>query len=241
MALKRKITKAEFDALNDVLKAEYKVSGSDYVLDADDAADAISARDKERKRADDLKAEVDRLKAEQTEKDTERSRKEGDFKAVEDSYKKKLADKDTKHETELGTLKGALEKVLVDGVAQSMAAELAGDNGKILVPHIKSRLKAEYTDDGPLTRVLGSDGKLTANSVEDLKQEFKKDKAFSNVIIQTRASGTSGTNGGGSGSALPLNKPFKDMNDVERTELFKRDPDTFKRATQEEVARVRGI
>jgi hypothetical protein len=242
MALKRKITKAEFDALNATLQAEYKVGANgEYVLDADDANDLISARDKEKRRADENAAEVARLKAAQEDEATRRARESGDFKQVEESYKKKLADKDKDHTAELGKLKGYLENILVDGKAQTIAAELAGDGAAVLVPHIRMRLKAEYTDDGPLTRVLGTDGKLTANSVEDLKNEIKKDPAFSKVIIQTRGTGARGAGNGGNGSAFSSTKPLKDMNDAERTAFHKADPSAFAEAVEAEKLRVRGI
>lgn len=243
MALKRKLTKTEFDALNPLLQAEYKLVGTDYVLDADDATALIAARDREAEAARKLREDNAALQAAKDEADRARAIKDGDVKTLEDSWKAKLAKEKLDNEASTQKLRDALQKQLVDGVAQKIATELAGENASVLVPHIKTRLKAEYDGDTPLTRVLDKDGKMSAASIEDLKKEFAGEKAFKPLIISSNATGGSADRGRNNGSAdvSNVNKPFHEMGDAERTALHKTDPDRFKREVELEAVRTRKI
>lgn len=245
MALKRKLTKAEYDALNAVLKAEYKADGDNFVLDADDATELQRARDREA-------AEVVRLKAEKVETDrklaeaeakladdaTVTARKAGDIKTLEDSWKTKL-DKANKDNTEkIDKLTNSLQATLVDGVAQAMAAELAGDGHELLTPIIRMRLTADLSGDKPLTRVLDRDGKPAAMSVEELKNEIKNDKKYATVVIGSRASGSSATGTGknGGSAAATTEKTFQSLTAQERTDWYNRDKTGFLKASEEDKA-----
>lgn len=238
MALKRKITKADFDALNPLLQAEYKAEGVDYVLDAegfDDPAELKRAKDREveaRKVSDAKVKELETKLATITDTDARRA---GDIATLEKSWQAKL-DKTIADSTLVVAGKDKfIQTTLVDSVAQSLASELAGESAIVLLPHIKARLSADLTGEKPLTRVLDNDGKPSAASVEDLKKEIAADNRFKAVVIASKASGGGAAGGGGrpnGGGAAPSNKKFKELNDQERIDWHKRDPEGFKVAAE---------
>jgi hypothetical protein len=233
MALKRKLTAAEFAALTDALKEHYKQNGNDYVLDADDAGELQRALERERANVTTLTTQSTALQAEfNAWKDTH-ARNTGDVATLEASWKKKLKDKEDELGASIKKLQDVISKTLVDERANTLAAKLAGDNAAVLLPHIKSRLKADLTGDVPMTRVLDATGQLTALTVDELEKEFVANKSFGAIIIGSRASGSAaGTNGSGTTSVTQGKKKFGELSDAERTEWYNRDPKGFSEASQ---------
>lgn len=237
MALKRKITKAEHAALNPLLQAEYKAEGEDFVLDAsgyDDAAELKRAKDNEVELKKKALADVAALKTELATITNTDARRAGDIAALDKSWKDKLDAAVADATAKLAQKDKFLNETLVDSVALATATELAGENGIVLLPHLKARLAAELSGEKPLTRVLDKDGKPSALSVEDLKKEFAGDKRFAGVVIASRASGGGAAGGNGSskdGGAGSGGKKFKELNDQERTDWYKRDPAGFETAS----------
>lgn len=188
MALKRKITKAEFDALNDTLKAEYKASGDSYVLDTDDATDLIAARDREKeerrkaeKAAKDAQDALDALKDKQ-------SRDSGDVTALEASWQKKF-DAEKKRADDASA---ALDNERKDRYVTEQADKIAQ---RFTVPslmrdRIASRLAVEIHDGKPLVRVLDKEGKPSASSVADLEKELVDNPEFKSIVVASKASGS---------------------------------------------------
>lgn len=214
--LKRKISKDEFDKLSDALKGEYKASGSDYVLDTDDASELERARDREKQkakeekeRADKLQRELDEAKAKLDDDATKDAKKRGDIETLEKSWKDKH-DKTVKEFTDKLASKDAfLSKQLVDNVALQIATKISTAPAVIL-PHIKARLQADLDGESPATRVLDKDGKPSALSIEDLSKEFVANKDFAAIIVASKGSGGSAPKNGlatkpGSATANPDN------------------------------------
>lgn len=243
MALKRKISKSDYTALNALLQAEYKLEGEEYILDAegfDDPAELKRALDREReekkaaaKKATDAETELRTLK-----EGTARS--SGDIATLEKSWKDKEAIREKEHKAELEKRDKHLQATLVDSVATQLASELGGENAALLIPHIKGRLTADLTGDTPLTRVLDKDGKPSAFSVEDLRKEISSDTRFKSVIVVGKGSG-----GGAAGAGRPNNggagagqKKFGELNDAERTQWYKDDPNAFNAAAAAHRAEV---
>jgi len=244
--LKLSLSKAEYDALNAALKVEYKADGENFVLDVvggiEDPGELRRAKQREveaRKLAD---TENTTLKTKLTDlqgKHDQLLAAKGDIATLESSWQSKLDaakhEHETKFTTEITKRDRFIESTLVDSVANAMAAELSGENSIVLLPHIKARLKAELTGDTPLTRVLDKDGKVSALSVEDLKKEFAGDKRYAPIIIASKASGGGAAGGGkgnNGGAGNPGNKKFKELNDQERTDWYKRDPAGFQQAAE---------
>lgn len=249
--LRRKLTKAEHDALAPALKVEYKAVGEDFELDAegaDDVGELRRAKDREAGEAARLKTENAALTTKLTDAvaklDTITSadqRRAGDVVALENSYKAKLETQRNEYEGKLTVKDKFIQSTLVDTVATQLASELSGENAEVLIPHIKSRLSADLSGTVPLTRVLDKEGKPTANSITDLKKEFSEDKRFAPIIIASRASGSgapggnrnSGGNGGAGGSGQ---KKFQEHTAQERTDWYKRDPEGFLKASSADEA-----
>ncbi|PIJ49189.1 MULTISPECIES: hypothetical protein [unclassified Erwinia] len=238
MALKFALTKEEFDALDDSTKSLYGEKGEGYQLSVEGAPDVDGLQQKnaellkekakwreEReasaKLAKEKEAEAQKLADEQ-------ARKKGDLDTLEKSWAEKLSVRERELMAQIEERDGKLHTLLVDNVAQSMATKLAGDSAAILTPHIKSRLVVE---DGK-TRVVDETGSPSAATLEELEKEFRNNKLFAPVVIGSKASGTRGNNGltiaSGGG------KKWSDYSEIERVQLFKENPEEFKRlqATQ---------
>jgi len=237
MALKHKITKAEFDALAAALQVEYVAKGDAYELDVtgiDDPAELRRAKDREveaRKVAEAArKLAQDKLDAIVNDD----AHKAGDIKTLEASWKSKLDIETAKLQKTIDSQTAFIKGTLVDSIATSIATELSGDNAVVMLPHIKARLTADLDSETPTTRVLDKDGKVSALTVADLKKEIAEDKRFSSVVVASHASGggAAGGNNNNSGGAGSGKKKFKELNDAERTEWFKRDPKGFEEAAQ---------
>lgn len=232
MALKSKITKAEFDALNDVLKAEYKANGDNYFLDADDMTELRAAKDREtearrveKERADRLQSEKDTAEAGRIEAERLKALKDKDVTTLEASYK---AEKETAVNAEKAVTakrESQLRDLLVENQAIAMANEISVAPTLIL-PHIRARLKAELDGDKPSTRVLDEKGDVSAKSLADLKKEFIDNPEFKSIIKASNANGGGAGGGGGSGGGAD-GKKFNDLTEAERTALYRDNPTRF--------------
>lgn len=129
----------------------------------------------------------------------------GDIEALEKSWAEKLSKEKAKDAEEISRRDSWLRDLTVNAAANAMAAELAVTvNGvstaKALMPHIQSRLAMDMRDGRPVAVVLGPDGKPSALTIEDLKNEFINDAAFAPLIVGTKAAGAGGQGGKGGGA-----------------------------------------
>lgn len=134
----------------------------------------------------------------------------GDVDKLENSYKTKLATREKELTGQIEGLSAQLNEMLVDNVAHSMASEIS-TAPKVILPHIKGRLKVEKGEDGKfVTKVLDGEGKPSASTLDDLKKEMIANKDFAAIVIGSKASGggAGGGQGGGgaSGSKLDYSK-----------------------------------
>lgn len=192
--LKRKIAKTDYDALPDILKAEYKPNGDDYVLDTDDARELLNARDNEKKRADTLAGELATTKTKLKELETAN----GDFTSLKSSYETKIAGLEKQLGETNATLTNERRDRHVGAAADKIAARF---KTKLIVPEIAKRLDVDPKD-GKTVRVLDKDGKPSAATLADLEKEFVDNPEFKDIVVPTKASGSAVT-GLPSGSALP--------------------------------------
>ena len=153
----------------------------------------------------------------------------GDVDALESSYKKKLEDARNEGEQKLTNLRNLVDKKLLDSEALAMATEIS-TVPSLLVPHVRSRLQVEEADGELTIRVLDVEGKPSAASLADLRKELLSNNSFAPILIGSKASG-SGANGGSGGGGA--SKTFSQMNEKERTEFHKRDPEGFRVALAE--------
>jgi hypothetical protein len=232
MKLKKKITKAEYDALSKTLQELYSLGESEdeYILDTDDAGEDNGALkralDRERQAAKDAKKKASELEAAQQLLEEDAARKAGDVAKIEDGWKKKLEKINTEHATALEQANAALRSLLVDAKATELAAKIATAPA-LLIPHIKARLKADIVDGKPVTVVLDENGAPSTMTLEQLEKFFTNSKDYAPIIIGSKASGA-GSGGHRSGSGA-LNKKPSEYTETERTELYRADPAEFQR------------
>ena len=213
MALKRKITGDEFNKLGALLKTEYKENPDEagsYLLEVEGDEDSGAlkrAKDHEKEQRKSAEKKVKDLTDQLTELTEERDGllkgaiPKGDVEKLENSYKKKHADREAELGTQINGLTAQLQTILVDNVAQQMASELS-TAPVLLLPHIRSRLKAEVVEGKFVTRVVDAEGKPSALTLADLKKDFACNKDYAAIITGSKASGggAGGSGGGGAGT-----------------------------------------
>lgn len=223
MALKHKLTQAEFDKLSDEFKKEYKKDGEEYLLDVEGAEDTGAL-----KRAKDREVQL-RKEAEQKAKELQDkidasadidARKKGDIETLEKSWQGKLTAQKAESDAAIAKLSGSLTKNLVENVALQLASKISTAPALIL-PHIRARLAADFEGDSPKTRVLDKDGKPSAMTVEELQAEFVANKDYAAIIIGSKASGSAGnpSNTGGAGKSAFSGKDAPDLASMSPADL----------------------
>lgn len=227
------LNQAQYDALDDSLKVAYKKNetSGNYDLDLDPAEipDVTGLKNKVTELLDEKK-ESDRKAREATEK---LARESGNVAALDESWQKRL-------DTETGALKGdltkkdaLLAKLTVGRAATEIAAELAVvtngvSSAKALLPHVERRLAMEMDGEEVKVRVLDVNGKPSALTLDQLKDEFRSDPVFAPLITASKAGGSGGDGGKGNGGG-GATKKFSELTEKERTELYRKDPAEFKR------------
>lgn len=188
MALKRKITQADYDKLSDALKFEYKkAKENEYLLDVDDATDLINARDNANRERDTFKTENAALKTELA----EIKKNNGDWDTLKASYEQKIAAKDA----ELATTNENLSKLRRTHHTMTDADKIAS---RFSVPglvrdKIAARLDIKTDKDGNVsTVVLDKDGKISALTIDDLTKEFVDNPEYKPIVLAHKGSGSAG-------------------------------------------------
>lgn len=171
-------------------KYRLKVEGLDP---ADELKEALRKEREERKAA---KERAEALEREARERADEAARKKGDTEALEKSWQEKLAKREAELTEALKAREAKLTELTVGATASKLAGELAvPGSADVLLPHITSRLRYE---EGKVV-VLDPEGKPSALTPDELKQQISEDKRFAPLIVGSRASdgGAIGSQGGG--------------------------------------------
>lgn len=189
-----KITKEQYEQLPDFMKANFVLGDDGDYVSKDDGAlkrakdHEVERRKEEVKKRKALEQELQSYK-DKEENDSENAAKnKGDVEALEKSYKDKIAKLEAKKDGRISNLEGQLSSLLVDNVAMSVAESIS-TSPKLLVPFIKQRLTADLEGDKPTTRILDSEGQISALSIDELKAEFQANDDFKPVLIASKASG----------------------------------------------------
>lgn len=230
MALKFQISKDDHAKLDDSVKGLYSEKDGKFQLAIDGLPDTAELDGLKRKVEELLSEKKDAAKRAKEAEDAARAaqeeaaRKSGDVTALENSWKEKLAKREKELLDEIDSLKGSINGMLVDNVATKLATEMAVQgSADILIPHIKSRLAAEQKDGKFVTVIRDKEGKPSAATLDELKNEFVANPAFAPVIVGSKATG-GGANGGnhGGGAAKTVTRTqFDGMNQVQRAEFAK--------------------
>ena len=217
MAIKRTITKEEYDKLSKEFQAEYGESNGSYILDLTDYEDPVklkSAKDheKEQRKAAEkaLREAQEQLTALTEERDGLLSGAipKKDVEKLTTSYQQKLAAREKELTTQISALESSLTETLVTNVATGMASEIS-ISPEVILPHITRRLKVDKGEDGKFTtRVLDAQGQPSVSTVEDLKKEFLANKAFAPLLVGSKGSGGGSHGGSGGGGGAPTKIDF---------------------------------
>lgn len=196
--MKRKIDKTAWDKLSDDVKAMYKLVGKDYVLDVEDEEDdeldtspgttnAKTALERKHrkaaeKRAADLEAELETLKAE---KETATNGSA----AMKATHDRKVAKIEKERDDAILNHKNYVGGKLKTDAARDIAMKLNKDKTNLFLPHITPRLDVDYDGDEPAVVVLDAKGKRSTATLDDLAKEFRDNKDFAGIVVASQASG----------------------------------------------------
>lgn len=234
MALKKKITKAEYDKLKEGVKENYIEDGDNgYKLDLEGEQDNEAlkrAKDRETQLRKDAEKKAKELEDKLLDIEGDDARKSGDIdlitKSMTSKHEKEIAKLKLDFETEktgltekLGKFETHSKKQLVDNVALQLATKLNPKSPKVLLPHIKERLIADLEGDEPVTKILGSDGKVSNLTLDQLQAEFVANKDFADYIIGSNASGSAGKPTPGSAGKLNPNEQAPDLSKMSPKDL----------------------
>jgi hypothetical protein len=225
------------DGLDDATRALYVEKDGKFVLAIEGAPqpeDVSGLKKKVQELLDEKKAEGERRRQadEEARKAAEElARKGGDVEALDRSWTEKHTKAIGEKDSELGTLRKQVRDLTVGRAAIELAAGLAVTGSeRILSRFVEERLDMETRDGRPTVVVRDKDGRPSALSLDDLKNEFSNDPAFAPLIAGTRASG--GGAGGAKGGGAAKTK-LSDYSEAERTALLRDDPTTFNRLVEE--------
>lgn len=230
MALARIIAAAAYAVLNPAVQAEYKQVGEEYHLDVvgEDFSHVVQKktiaeehRKKAETKAEELQNQLDEIRRGNIPK--------ADVEALENSHKERYNKAVKEAKEREAVLLGNISRVMVEGRAMALAKELS-TAPDLLAPVIASRMQAVEGENGFELKVKDKAGVLGVMSLDDLTNEIKGDARYASVLIGSKGSGGGAGGAGGAGGGTGGGKKLADMNDVERTEFYRRDPEGFRRA-----------
>lgn len=211
MALKYKIDKATFDKLSDTVKAEYVEKDGEYVLDVDglegleDTGALRRARDREvasRKAADakarELAEELEQLRSQIENEEGDKAAKSGDIEKLQKQWDDKFAKLNKESSETINALRQRITGGMVSSTVEKLAAELS-DSPKLLLPHLASRISADFGEDGePVLKFRGAE-EGSELDYDGLKKEFLSNKDFAAILRGNQSRGAGGANADGKG------------------------------------------
>ena len=204
MKIKRKLSDAEYNALDDNKKALYIQQGSEWVLDIDDTAFEELKKEKtelkvkleqfeaEKKAAEDKAAEE---KAKREKDKMDKQKKDGEWEA----YTKSLEEKVEKLQNDLKTTQEGYRNRLTTDMLNREVDRIANELStapSLLKPFIRDRLTVEFVGEEPRIFVKDDKGHKSATSIKEFEKSIVDNSEFSAIIKQTAGgAGTQNQNG----------------------------------------------
>ena len=171
----------------------------------------LSEKHEAKRLKDEAEAEKLRIEREALE---EAARQKGDWQALEDSYKEKLSAKELEFSTQAETLRKQVYKLTVGEQAIKLAAEISKPHAQAIMSRfIEERLTLDENNN---VRVLDLQGKPSAMTIDDLKQEFKASAMFQDIVVINNSSGggATGVGFGGGAAKKPSEYSVQEMKDL---------------------------
>jgi hypothetical protein len=193
---KYKISKEDYENLSDIEKKLYSEKNGSFLLTVegveseDDVKALKNAKEYEKTERKKLEAQLKELQQKLDGNTEEEIKKKGDIQALEESYKKKLKETSDALEAEKQKHLSHLSTQLLNSTVSELSLKIAPNAKTLISPHIKNRLSVEFENDTPIVRVLDKDGKISANTLDDLHKEFVNNPEFKPIVGGTNASGS---------------------------------------------------
>ena len=202
------------------LKVDGIPTGDDGMADRLKKLEANNRELLEEKRKAKYAAEASRLEA---------AKKGGDIESIEKSWAQKLADAQAAAAAERDQYLGMVSGLTVGQTSTAVAAELFGEHGELMLPHVANRLRVDVSDGRPKVRVLDAAGNPTALTVDDLKAEIRANGRFAAFLVGSKASG-----GGQPGKpSVTPGKKFSEYTATELAEIRRKNPAEYDRLKAE--------
>ena len=207
------------DGVDESLAALYEQKGEKFRLKVEGIDPADELKEALRKEREDRKAakeRADALEREARERQDEDARKRGDSEALEKSWQEKLARKESELGEKLKERDARLQDLTVGATARDIASIALKGSEAVIARLARDRLRY---DDGKVV-VLDHEGKPTALTPDELRDEMARDPALAPLIQGSRATGggAAGVKGGGA------TKTWNDLTGMERVELRRTNP-----------------
>jgi hypothetical protein len=222
MALKLKITKAEYEKLSDAKKEEYLIEADgSYKLDLEGEEDngpLKRALERERESAKTSKTRLAEIEAELDAMRTESATKNKDVDTLNKQFEKKLGETTAQYNERLAKRDSFIQATLIDSVASKVASKISLAPA-LLLPHLKARMQVNFDGDEPTTVILGTDGKPSKMTIDELQAEFVANRDFSAIIKASNASGGASSGKSGGGAPKPSSNNTADLSKMSPADL----------------------
>lgn len=199
MAVKQKLAnEAELNAVEEALRPFYvKQDDGSYEFDLDVTA-LKNAKNHEKTARQDAEDKLRAAHEELTKFKEEQLKAEGKYKelyetevankqTLNDSWEAKLAEKLAEKDAASEGLTATIRSLTIGSLAKSMAEEISVAPD-LIQPFIEKRLSVDMATGKAIVSVLDAEGKVSATTHSELKQEFAKDARFSAIIKANSAS-----------------------------------------------------
>jgi len=232
--MRRKISKAEFDALSPEMKVMYVADGEGYKLPLvdDDDPDALRrARDREKEENRVSKAALADALAKVEELTITPARKTGDIATLEASWAGKLTTEQASSKVVIDKLKSQISSILIEQASNKVASSITAtpEHAALLMPHITSRFEVVEDGDMPVVKIKDASGRISALNFEEFGKELVANPNFASIVVGSKASGAGGT---GQRSSLPAGgagKKFSEMSESAQRDLYRANPEEWRR------------
>lgn len=212
------------EGLDESLHGFYEQHGDKYRLKvegidpADELKEALRKEREERKAARERAEELERKAQQAAEEAAKRS---GDTEALDRSWQEKHTKALSERESELAAARAHVQELTVGAMAARIAGELAVQNcASTLEKLIRPRLSMEIRDGKPVVVVLDNEGRPTALTPDEFKNEITSDASLAPLVAGSKATGGGAAGSKGGGAA----KTWDQLSGMERVELRRTNP-----------------